>query len=501
MRILFASTRGTGHFNPLVPLIEAAVRGGHEVMVAGPPPLAETVERAGYPFWGGAEPPEDQLGPLWGRVPTVSADEANAIVVGEIFAGLNVHAMLPSLEAACREWQPDVLIREEAEFASAIAAERHGVRHARLGISLRALEELALEIAGPRLDDLRPETAERIRSSPYLTTVPVRLEDPERTQRSVTHRFRDPATSTPAEPRTDGRPLVYVSFGSIAGTMPIAGALYAAVFEAAADLPAQVLLTLGQRDADLEALGPAPPNLRVEAWVNPADVLARANVAVSHGGFGTTLGAVAAGVPLVVVPLFGDQPDSARRVEAVGAGVAVWPQRADESMRSGLDSAALRDAVVAVLDDPAYGRVASVLAAEMAALPPADEALALLMDARRRAKGSQSHARISSTPSTTACGRCRSGISSSFTAPLIPLRTRIVREPPRWPSAMSIPMSSPITATSVVGTPSRTPISSTAARDGLPTTIGRAPVTRAIPAVTIAPRLKMIPFAPQKPRW
>ena len=75
MRVLFASTRGTGHFNPLVPLLEAAVRGGHEVMVAGPPPLAETVERAGYPFWEGAEPPEDELGPLWGRVPMVSPDE------------------------------------------------------------------------------------------------------------------------------------------------------------------------------------------------------------------------------------------------------------------------------------------------------------------------------------------------------------------------------------------------------------------------------------------
>jgi UDP:flavonoid glycosyltransferase YjiC (YdhE family) len=105
-------------------------------------------------------------------------------------------------------------------------------------------------------------------------------------------------------------------------------------------------------------------------------------VAVSHGGFGTTLGAVAAGVPLVVVPLFGDQPDNARRVEAVGAGVVVWPEGADESIRSGLDGEALRDAVATVLADPAYRRVASELAAEMAALPPADETLAVLTDAR-----------------------------------------------------------------------------------------------------------------------
>jgi UDP:flavonoid glycosyltransferase YjiC (YdhE family) len=289
--------------------------------------------------------------------------------------------MLPSLEAACEEWQPDLMIREEAEFASAIAAERHGVSHARVGISLRALEELALEVAGTPLDDLQPGIAERIWSSPYLTTVPARLEDPERTQSPVTHRFCDPATSAPGEPGAEAPPLVYVSFGSIAGTMPIADALHAAVFEAAAELPARVLLTLGQRDADLDALGPAPPNLQVAAWVNPAEVLAQASVAVSHGGFGTTLGAVAAGVPLVVVPLFGDQPDNARRVEAVGAGVVVWPEGAEASMRTGLDPAALRDAVATVLEDEAYRRVASELAAEMAALPPADEALAVLTDA------------------------------------------------------------------------------------------------------------------------
>jgi UDP:flavonoid glycosyltransferase YjiC (YdhE family) len=384
VRVLFASTRGTGHFNPLVPLIEACLRGGHEVMVAGPPPLAETVERAGYPFWEGAEPPEDELGALWGRVPTASREQANAIVVGEIFGRLNVHAMLPSLEVACAEWRPDLLVREEAEFASAVAAQRHGVRHARLGISLGALEDLALELAGPRLDELDPGIAEAIWASPYLTSVPARLEDPQGARRPVTYRFRDPAGIPPREPLPEGDtpPLVYVSFGSIAGTMPIADALFAAVFEVAAGLPARVLLTLGQRDADIEALGPAPPNLRVEAWVNPADVLPQASAAVSHGGFGTTLGAVAAGLPLVVVPLFGDQPDNASRVEAVGAGVVVWPDAEAESMRSGLDATALREAIETVLDEPAYGRTARELAAEIAALPPADEALAAVTDGR-----------------------------------------------------------------------------------------------------------------------
>ena len=102
MRVLFSSTRGTGHFTPLVPLVDACLRGGHEVLVAGPPPLAPTVEARGYPYWEGANPTEDELGQAWGRVPTVSPEEANAIVVGEIFGRLNVRAMLPSLRPPAR---------------------------------------------------------------------------------------------------------------------------------------------------------------------------------------------------------------------------------------------------------------------------------------------------------------------------------------------------------------------------------------------------------------
>jgi UDP:flavonoid glycosyltransferase YjiC (YdhE family) len=382
MRVLFSSTRGTGHFTPLVPFIEGCIRGGHEVIVAGPPPLADAVARAGHAFWEGASPPEDELGAVWGRVPTVSPEEGNAIVIGEIFGGLNVRAMLPRLEQACAEWRPDVVIREQAEFAASLAAERHGLPHARVGVTLANMERRGMELAAPRLEELEPGVAERIWASPYLTYLPAALEDPDSARPPATHRFRYPASQRAAR---GARPLVYVSFGTEAVAMPIASALYAAVFDAAAELPADVLLALGQRDADPAALGPVPANVRVEPWVNPAEVLPRADAAVSHGGFGTTMGAIASGLPLVVVPLFGDQPDNARRVEAAGAGVVVWPDpdRPAEAIRSGIDPNALRDAITTALDEPGYRRVAGELAAEMAAQPPTDEALAAVMDARR----------------------------------------------------------------------------------------------------------------------
>jgi UDP:flavonoid glycosyltransferase YjiC (YdhE family) len=53
VRVLFACTQDAGHFNPLVPFVEACRRAGDEVLVVGLPPLAESVKRVGFPFWLG----------------------------------------------------------------------------------------------------------------------------------------------------------------------------------------------------------------------------------------------------------------------------------------------------------------------------------------------------------------------------------------------------------------------------------------------------------------
>ncbi len=81
MRILVACTRGAGHFNPLVPFLDAGRRAGHDVLVVGPPDLADRVARAGYEFWAGAAPPDAELGPVWAQVPTASSEEAERLVI------------------------------------------------------------------------------------------------------------------------------------------------------------------------------------------------------------------------------------------------------------------------------------------------------------------------------------------------------------------------------------------------------------------------------------
>jgi UDP:flavonoid glycosyltransferase YjiC (YdhE family) len=113
--------------------------------------------------------------------------------------------------------------------------------------------------------------------------------------------------------------------------------------------------------------------VRGRPWVPQADVLTDAAAVVCHGGSGTVLGTVAAGVPLVVAPMFADHAANARLVEAAGAGVTVG--RAD--------AGSMADAVTAVLAEPGYRAAAGRLAAGMRSAPSVDELLDDLVHARQ----------------------------------------------------------------------------------------------------------------------
>ena len=192
MRILFASTQGAGHFNPLVPFLEAFRRAGHEVLVVGPP--APTSGR--FRSAPGRIRRTSFLALLWGAMGSIPPGQGDVVVIGTIFARLNVDAMLPTMRATIEEWQPDIVLREASEFASAIAADEQDLRHVRVAIGLHAFEEAALAFASPALEDRRPGLTGRIAASDYLTCWPESL-DPVAVP---VQRFSDPAAQAEPDP-------------------------------------------------------------------------------------------------------------------------------------------------------------------------------------------------------------------------------------------------------------------------------------------------------------
>jgi UDP:flavonoid glycosyltransferase YjiC (YdhE family) len=107
-------------------------------------------------------------------------------------------------------------------------------------------------------------------------------------------------------------------------------------------------------------------------------VLAEASVVVTHAGHGTVMKSLAAGVPMVCIPMGRDQKDNAARVLELGAGVRI-------DKRSTPDRIAA--AVSEVMDHADYGAAARhfshVLAEEARRGPHAADEAEALLDERR----------------------------------------------------------------------------------------------------------------------
>lgn len=377
VRVLISTTANVGHFEPLVGIARACRDAGHQVRVAAPRSFATTVTRTDFPFEPFDDAPPELIGPVMGRLPALSFEEANATVVREVFGRIDAQAALPALTTAIETWRPDVIVREPAELGSLAAAERSGIPQVQVAIGMtemvRQFAELLIEpltelarVAGLPDDSLNCA----LNAVPMLSSVPEDLDragDSEFSEDQVTYRYRDqlPAPSMTPLPTWDdpALPLVYVTFGSVTGSLPPFAGVFRQALDGLAELPIRVFMTVG-RQVDIAGIGPLPANARVEHWWPQSDVLAEAALVLGHGGYGTTMGAITAGVPQVVAPIFTtDQAVNARHVAAVGAGRAASP---------GPDVVARAcHELPDVLADPNYRHRAAAVAETIAALPSA----------------------------------------------------------------------------------------------------------------------------------
>ena len=132
------------------------------------------------------------------------------------------------------------------------------------------------------------------------------------------------------------------------------------LLEALADVDCNVIATVGP-SRDPAELAPFPDNAHVERYISQSFVLPRASVAVVHGGSGSTLAALAHGLPMLVVPQAADQFENAAQCEDIGVALRLLP---DE-----LTSEAARSAVVSLLEDENHRKRAQEVAQEIAEMP------------------------------------------------------------------------------------------------------------------------------------
>ena len=373
MRILFSTNPALGHVLPLLPLALAARGAGHDVAVLGGQSVAGIVEGAGLRHVVGGPP---DLPSVFARVPErqgLSGRRLAAATWAHAFGGVIAEALAGALLDLAREWRPDLVVHDDSEQGTWIAAERLGIPH----VSLQAT---AWRGAGVRLS---AEPLNRLRTSlglppdpalagwhrhGYLTTRPPALFNPDDPMPAATIPVRPIAldgvgAEMPAwlDGSRAGRARVAVTLGTI---LPGRLEAMASILDGLARLDVEVVATVGP-GLDPAELGPRPAGVRVERYLPMSRLLPTCDALVFHGGSGTMLAALADGLPLVLLPSQADQPENADRCEAAGVGIALPPgaQQADDVER----------AVDAVLSNPGYRDAAARVRAEIEGMPgPAD---------------------------------------------------------------------------------------------------------------------------------
>ena len=326
MKVLVSTTAGTGHFEPLLPFARACAVAGHEVRVAAPRSFAGTVTRSGFDHLPFDDAPPDQLGMVFESLRTMSFDEANEVVIREVFGRLDTGAALPGVEHAIRAWQPDIVLRETAEVASYVAAEAAGVPHVQVDVSLSSFGDYTALFEDPLVELGAQPGLQGLRAAPRLSLIPQSLDGSQAPGSPSVGRFRDVVSPSGAELPDwwsgSEEPLVYVTFGTVTAGLADFGELYRAVLDVLAGVPVRVLLTTGEA-FDVEVLGAIPSSVHVERYWPQRDVMPHAAAMIAHGGLGTTLLGLSSGVPMVLLPLFADQPHNADRVAELGAAIVL----------------------------------------------------------------------------------------------------------------------------------------------------------------------------------
>lgn len=392
MKILFATTPSTGHVQPVLGLALAARQAGHEIAWASGREAQPLMQGHGVRFFAIGSPWEAVRRTYrdeWLRGQTLEPRQASAFSFPHLFGRVAFHDQLEPLAATVAGWQPDLVVHEIGCLAAPLASRLNGVPHVShafgLPLPTASLESAnahvapawqdrglpapvlcglfdhgAIEFAPPALRALSAQAAQAARvwwQRPASVTAA-----PGATLAAPLQRFLDAAAAA-------GRPVVYVSFGTVFN----AAEAFRHVIEAARHLDAAFVATTGTPGAYGPALGdlPAlPANVRLEEYVPQSLLLPRCAAVISHGGSGTAFGAASHGIPQLFIPQGADQFRNADAFVAAGAaqlleGPAVTP-------------AAIASATRRLIAEPSQRAAAQHLQRDIGAMPtPADTVRAL----------------------------------------------------------------------------------------------------------------------------
>ena len=356
MKILFVNLPYHGHVIPTIGLVRELVRVGHQVTYLLPHDWKEKIAGNGADFLG------------YDNSPKLDKQIRNAFFKAEEVIG-----------------DHDLVVYEQFFFVGKHLAEKHGKKCVRIftaPATNHVLMKAFLSSGGPmgifRLPLIGPLGTtdavkglgielkyrnwldEIVENPPACNLVytlrqfqPFQADFPEETFHFIGPSVYDRGEDFPVLPK----PVVYISIGTI---LKGAEKFFRACVEAFRDDAVTVVISVG-KSFDIAKLGDLPKHFIVRQTVPQVAVLQQAALFITHGGMNSVSEAMAAGIPMVVIPFVSDQPVNAAQVQRLGLGrvldyKAITPE-------------ILRDTAFAVMDDMQIKKNMQAVQAEISRAP------------------------------------------------------------------------------------------------------------------------------------
>lgn len=375
MRIVFAAIPAYGHLYPLMPLALACADVGHEVTVAVGAPFLGRLPLPTIP----QQPPDLDLGVAFAEAQRRNPGLQGAELMVALFADVSAEAASGVLLSAFEDSRPDLVIYEAMDAGAGVAASVLDIPSVAFAIGLthRGFAMVHQAAIGYRRDlwtsrgrrppdqsflsnyllDPTPPSLRRFNGQLDVTKISVRPVP-----------YAESSGVLPAwleAPKS--RPRVYLTLGTVSfGAVEV----LARAVDEISTLDVDLLVAVGP-EGDPTALGDVPENVHLERFVDQSRVLPLVDVMVHHGGTGSVLGALANGLPQLIMPQGADQFFNAGFLTEAGAALAL---RNDEHIPG-----AIRQAVADLLSGGAEERMAQQLEAEIAELPAPSEVVSQLV--------------------------------------------------------------------------------------------------------------------------
>ncbi|MFI2200458.1 glycosyltransferase [Streptomyces sp. NPDC020192] len=324
MRVLVTVTGSPSHVNAVLPLVSALAAADHHVLVVAPAKLLGLFD----------DMPVRREPLLTDPLATFSpqADGPPERRGFDLFAGPHLIDSYRALLPAARAFAPDLVLRDGGELTGYLVAETLGLPH--LAAPSGAANHLDPVVLQQRLNERRAALGLRAEEDPDAIHRHGRLDcmPPEfsftRQRAGRFYRYRQPSTIDPAEVLPHwvaelpaDRPLVLASIGFVLPSIPAevldVPGLLNAIVAGLAELDCQAVVATG--GVPVEGSRPTGRVHLVDSVPQPM-LLRCAQLLVTHGGYNSIREAVGAGVPMAVLPGFGDQPANADRVQELGLG-------------------------------------------------------------------------------------------------------------------------------------------------------------------------------------